>query len=114
MYKTRIRRLEKRVKDLEKISTRREDITYYYSPLSIGANIKYKRQYLGMKQEDLAEAVGISSSMLGKIERGYMVPNMMLGREIAMVFGCKVDDLMEIRCKPPGSLAKNEDMDYSV
>lgn len=63
--------------------------------MSIGENIKTRRQSLGMTQEDLAGAIGIGRSMVAQIERGSKIPNMMLGRDIARVLGCGMEKLLE-------------------
>ena len=60
--------------------------------MSIGENIKAKRQALGMTQEKLADAVGLGRSMVAQIERGSKVPNMVLGRDLAKVLGCGMND----------------------
>lgn len=62
--------------------------------MSIGENIKAKRQAFGMTQEKLAEAVGIGRSMVAQIERGSKVPNMVLGRDLARVLGCGMEELL--------------------
>lgn len=63
--------------------------------MSVGENIKAKRQALGMTQERLADAVGLGRSMVAQIERGSKVPNMVLGRDIARVLGCCMEELLE-------------------
>ncbi len=63
--------------------------------MSIGENIKTRRQSLGMTQEDLAGAIGIGRSMVAQIERGSKIPNMILGRDIARVLGCGMEKLLE-------------------
>lgn len=63
--------------------------------MSIGENIKARRQAMGMTQEDLACAVGLGRSMVAQIERGSKVPNMILGRDIAKVLKCGMDALLE-------------------
>ncbi len=62
--------------------------------MSIGENIKAKRQALGMTQEKLADAVGLGRSMVAQIERGSKVPNMVLGRDLAKVLGCGMEELL--------------------
>lgn len=63
--------------------------------MSVGENIRTKRQALGMTQEKLADAVGLGRSMVAQIERGSKVPNMILGRDIARVLGCGMEELLE-------------------
>lgn len=63
--------------------------------MSIGENIKTRRQSIGMTQEELARAVGTGRSMVAQIERGSKIPNMMLGRDIARALGCGMEKLLE-------------------
>jgi len=62
--------------------------------MSIGENIRRLRTDRNIKQVDLAEKIGVSQSMLAQIERGTKTVTMPLGKEIAEVFGCSVDDLI--------------------
>lgn len=62
--------------------------------MSIGLNIRKKRENLKISQTKLAESVGISQSLMAQFERGSKIPNMMLGREIASVLQCKMEDLV--------------------
>lgn len=62
--------------------------------MSVGENIKAKRTALGMTQENLASALGLGRSMIAQIERGSKVPNVMLGRDIARILKCSLDDLV--------------------
>lgn len=63
--------------------------------MSIGENIKVRRQAAGMTQEELANAIGIGRSMVAQIERGSRVPSMILGRDIARALGCGMEKLLE-------------------
>ena len=65
--------------------------------MSIGENIKARREAAGMTQAKLAEAVGVSVSMICQIERGTKVPSLPLGAQIAACVGCKLEDLIERR-----------------
>lgn len=47
-----------------------QERTMYYDLVKSGERIKKLRKSAGMTQERLAEAVGISVEMMGKIERG--------------------------------------------
>ena len=53
------------------------------------------RKANGMTQEELAETIGISVPMICQIERGSKVPTMVLGRQIARVFKCSMEELFE-------------------
>ena len=63
--------------------------------MSLGENIKKRRIKKGMTQENLAVEIGIGRSMVAQIERGSKIPNMLLGYEIARVFECTMDELVE-------------------
>lgn len=43
---------------------------------SIGRNIQKRRNALGITQEELAEAVGISTSYMGAVEQGKKLPKL--------------------------------------
>lgn len=62
--------------------------------MSVGENIKARRMALGMTQESLAKAVGLGRSMMAQIERGSKIPNLILGRDIAKVLQCDLNDLV--------------------
>lgn len=61
--------------------------------MSIGECIKEKRIASGYSQAGLAMQVGIGQPMMAQIERGSKIPNMVLGRDIARVLGCKIEEL---------------------
>lgn len=61
--------------------------------MSIGENIKEMRQRNSWTQEELAEKIGIKQSMVAQIERGTKTLTVPLGKEIADVFGCTLDEL---------------------
>lgn len=61
--------------------------------MSIGENIKEMRQRNSWTQEELAEKIGIKQSMVAQIERGTKTLTVPLGKQIAEVFGCTLDDL---------------------
>lgn len=63
--------------------------------MSIGENIRALRLKRGMTQEELAERIGVSQSMLCCIERGTKACAMQLGAEIARALSCPVTALYE-------------------
>lgn len=63
--------------------------------MNIGECIKKKRSEKGYSQSKLAQMVGIGQSMMAQIERGSKVPNMILGRDLARVLGCGMEELLE-------------------
>ncbi len=63
--------------------------------MSIGANIRKIREEKGMMQLELAERIGVTSSMLSQIERGSKSPSLPLGVAIAKVLECSIEDLIK-------------------
>lgn len=62
--------------------------------MSIGENIRNKRKEMGISQNELATAVGISIPMVCQIERGTKSVTLQLGAEIARVLKCDVNDFI--------------------
>ena len=58
--------------------------------MDIGGNIRRVRLARGMTQEQLAQGVGVTTSMITQIERGTKHATMELGKEIADVLGCNI------------------------
>ncbi len=63
--------------------------------MSVGGNIKKKREELGISQVKLAEAVGVKQSMIAQIERGTKSPTLLLSVDIAKVLQCDLNDLVK-------------------
>lgn len=61
--------------------------------MSVGENIKNRREALNLSQRDLAEQVGIAQPTLCQIERGTKNPSLQVGIAIADVLGCSVESL---------------------
>ena len=68
--------------------------------MSIGGNIRRKREEAGTTQVELAARVGVTQSMLCQIERGTKACTMALGAEIARALGCDVSELFEETDRP--------------
>ena len=62
--------------------------------MTIGANIKMRREAANMTQEQLAKIVGVQRPLITQFERGSKVPTMILGDLIAQALHCTVDDLL--------------------
>ena len=62
---------------------------------NIGDGIRLRRKKAGMTQDDLAGEIGIGRSMMEQIEQGSQVPTIVLGRQIARVFRCSMEELFE-------------------
>ena len=63
--------------------------------MSVGANIRRIRESQDMTQAFLAERAGISQPMLCQIERETKNPSLQVGREIANILHCKMEDLFD-------------------
>ena len=55
--------------------------------------IREYRERAGMKQSDLAEAVGVRRETVVHLENGRYNPSLKLAMDIAKVFGVTVEDL---------------------
>lgn len=63
--------------------------------MSVGENIRRIREEKGMRQVELAKKVQITQSMLCQIERGTKNPSLQIGREIAQILGCDIEELFQ-------------------
>ncbi|NTV75602.1 MAG: helix-turn-helix transcriptional regulator [Holophaga sp.] len=59
--------------------------------------VRESRQNLGMTQQDLADAVGVSRQSINSIEQGKYVPSLPLALHLAQVFGLATDTLFELK-----------------
>ncbi len=59
--------------------------------------VKATRLRLGMQQQDLAEAVGVSRQTLSLIEAGETVPSTQIALALARELCCRVEDLFSLR-----------------
>lgn len=75
--------------------------------MSVGANIRHIREARGMTQAYLAEQVGITQAMLCQIERETKNPSLQVGREIAHLLGCTVEELFSAWALDNGPDGKN-------
>ena len=55
--------------------------------------IKEYRARRNMKQEELAQLVGVRRETIGNLENGKYNPSLKLAMDIARVFGCTVEEL---------------------
>ena len=61
--------------------------------MTVGENIKKRREEKGLSQMELASAIGVGQSYLSQIERGTKAASIQLGKEIAEILDCTLDDL---------------------
>ena len=60
----------------------------------IGVNIKFLRKRAGMSQEELAEKIDVSRQSVAKWENGESLPDIIKCRELALIFGTTIDNLI--------------------
>ena len=63
--------------------------------MSIGDNIENTRKIKNITQVELANAVGITPSMLCQLERGTKVLSVPLGKKIASYLGVPFSELID-------------------
>lgn len=63
--------------------------------MSVGKNIRIRRQERRLSQQEMAKMTGISQAMLCQIERGTKNPSIQIGKEIADILGCSMEDLLK-------------------
>ena len=63
--------------------------------MSIGDNLKKKREEAGMTQVELAKRVGVSFPMISQIERGTKSLSLPLAKAVTEVLCCGLEDLLE-------------------
>jgi transcriptional regulator with XRE-family HTH domain len=61
----------------------------------VGRNIKNYRESLGVSQEKLARAVGLSVSAVSKWEQGQTIPSSEYVLALCTIFECSVRDLFD-------------------
>lgn len=61
--------------------------------MNLGESVKKLRTDKGMTQEELAEAVGVQTSMIGHIERGMKIPSLAVALKLGEVLECTVDEM---------------------
>ena len=54
------------------------------------------RARLGLTQDELAQAVGVSRQSIISIERGRYTPSLYLGLRFAKFFNCSMDELFKL------------------
>ena len=61
--------------------------------MSIGKNVKSRREACGLDQTELAEKLHITQAMVSHIEAGRKLPSVALLADIAKVLRCTMDEL---------------------
>ena len=57
------------------------------------SRVREMRETRGMRQEDLAQSVGVSRQTIISIERGRYDPSLKLARKLALLFGTTIEEL---------------------
>lgn len=76
--------------------------------INLADNIRNMRKQRGMVQDQLAEALGVSTAAVSKWERGAAVPELHYLMEMADVFGVSLDALTGYRVQDPSASAARE------
>lgn len=76
----------------------------------IDANIKYLRKKAELSQEELAEKLNVSRQSVAKWENGDSLPDIIKCRELAMIFGTTIDNLINYSFEDEDIIDK-EDID---
>lgn len=63
--------------------------------MNVGENIRRIREEKGLTQAYVAKQSGITQAMLCQIERGTKNPSLQVGKEIANILDCGIDNLLE-------------------
>ena len=61
--------------------------------------IKELRADLGLTQEELAQAAGVSRQSINSIERNRYVPSLELALTFARIFSCSTDTIFQLERK---------------
>lgn len=64
---------------------------------TIENRVRETRQALGLTQQELADAVGVSRQSINSIEQGRYVPSLPLALQLARHFGMAADTLFALR-----------------
>ena len=73
---------------------------------NIGRNIRHRRRALGLSLDALAQASGVSSTMLSEVERARKNPTVKLAYQIALALGCSLTELLEDGAVPTVSITR--------
>jgi transcriptional regulator with XRE-family HTH domain len=73
----------------------------------IGGRVRAARTRLGLNQSEVAERVGISNEVYGRLERGLMMPRLATFLRLCDVLGVEPNDLL---LASPGPQLRNDGM----
>ena len=72
------------------------DLTEEQERKEFGYALRTMMRRKWINQETLAEAVGTSQTMISRYMTGKVIPSILMGRKIAKVLGCSMDELFYI------------------
>jgi transcriptional regulator with XRE-family HTH domain len=78
-------------------------------PADLGSNVRHRRLARGLTLDQLAEASGVSPTMLSEIERSVKNPTVKLAYQVARALGCSLTDLLEDDGAPPPRIVRAAD-----
>lgn len=61
---------------------------------TFGENLRNRRKMWGIKQNELADMVGVSVNSLVNYEKGYSFPSILVAAELAKALYCTIDYLV--------------------
>lgn len=64
---------------------------------STGNRVRIARTLVGLKQNEMAEALGVQQSRLSEIENRLGEPSLHTARRLSAFFGCAIEDLFPAR-----------------
>ena len=74
----------------------------------LGSKVKAMRETANMTQEDLAAACDVSWRTISNLERGIVVPDLMLVYQISQKFDVSIDELLRHQLQKSKSLSRLE------
>ena len=74
----------------------------------LGLKVRAIREASGLTQEDLAAACDVSWRTISNLERGIVVPDLMLVYQISQKFDISIDELLHHQIQKPKSLSRLE------
>lgn len=66
--------------------------------MTIGKRLRQLRENSGLTQPELAEKLGVNQSTITRYENGTKIPTLPVAIQMADIFGCSLDSLVERRC----------------
>ncbi|WP_047243220.1 helix-turn-helix domain-containing protein [Chromobacterium subtsugae] len=62
---------------------------------SVGKAIAKRRISIGLRQEEVAEKLGIGLEAMSRMERGVVIPTITRMMQLSEIFGCSTADLVQ-------------------